>query len=157
MKTWSKLPEGEALELEPGVTYAVVASVKATHSPLSIKAMINRKAMALLDYAEEGERAGLGPDPRAPDYRYVAAMARALEGGSIPWSIPWPLSLVDDSAIVEAWSSRDTLSSDRPPPTPPLPTPRPTSPATPPIWPIALGLAAAAAWGAWRTGRKIRR
>lgn len=156
MTTWTKLEEGEPLELEPGVTYAVVASVKATHTPLNIKAMINRKGMALVDYAEEGERAGLGPDPRGPDYRYVAAMARALEGGSIPWSVPWPLSMVDSSSIVDAWSSRDTLAEDRPP-APPLPAPRPTSPATPPIWPVALGLAAAAAWGAWRRRRRNRR
>ena len=149
---WTLLPDGESIELVPGATYAVVASVKASHTPLNIKALINQRGLALVDYAEEGQRAGLGPDPRGPGYRYVAAMATATAAGELPWSVPWPLSVLDGSAIVDAWVS--PAGAPSPAAAPALPVPRVATPAAPSIAPVAIALAAAAAWGSWYTRKK---
>lgn len=151
--TWNELPQGEAIAIEPGASYAVVASVKASHSAADVQQLVESKGLTLLDYAEEGARAGLGPDPRAPGYRMVAATATATEAGELPWSVPWPLSLVDGSGIVRAWVAP---AGSPPAPAPGLPAPAIPTPATPSIWPLLVGLGVAGAGGWWLTRRKRR-
>jgi hypothetical protein len=150
--TWSPLPDGEALELAPGQLYAVVASVKANHTTADIQAIAAGKGLTLTDYAEEGQRAGLGPDPRAPDYRYVAAIAVARSAGSIPWGVPWPLSMFDDSHVVRAWTSPPgPLATNFPP----APAPKPDR--SPSMAPLLLVFAAGGALYAWRGRRSSTR
>lgn len=151
---WTALPEDQALQLVPGQAYAVVASVKASHTAADLRAFAAKRGLTVTDYAEQGARAGLGPDPRSPDYKYVAAIATATAPGSIPWSVPWPLSMVDSSSLVSAWSEPAGVSS----PAPALTSPSsPAAPAMPPIWPVAAFLALAGAWGAWKIRGRRRR
>jgi hypothetical protein len=148
--TWTALPADETLELVAGQLYAVVASVKANHSAADIHAIAAKKGLQITDYAEQGERVGLGPDPRSPDYRYVAAVALATTEASLPWGVPWPLSMADDSHLVQAWTSPPTAAA---PVVPPPAAPRPD--ASPSMRGLAyIGIAAAALW-IWR-GRRAR-
>lgn len=147
--TWQALPEGDAITFQPGWFYAVIASVKASHSVADIHALAQKRGLVLGDYAEQGTRPGLGPDPRTPDYRYVAAIAQAQAAGSLPWGVPWPFSMVDDSHLVEAWASPPGVA---PPAPSPGPAPAPAA-RTAPLWPIVAVLAGGAAWDAWRSRR----
>jgi hypothetical protein len=146
---WTPLPDGESLALAPGQLYAVVASVKANHSAADVQAIANKKGLTLTDYAEQGQRAGLGPDPRSPDYRYVAAIAVASTAATLPWGVPWPLSMADDSHLVQAWTSPPAAA-------PALPTPAAPAPdKVPSMMPLAyMGGALFAVW-LWR-GRRAR-
>jgi|SRR5579862_1631382 len=149
---WTALPDGQALALAPGELVAIVASVKASHSAQDLAAFARARGLSLVDYAEEGQRVGLGPDPRGPDYRYVAAIARVGKAGSVPWSVPFPLSMFDKSALVRAWSEPDPGGTTAPaPPAPPAPVRVDVSPV--PLWPLALIPAAAIAL---RLARKKR-
>jgi len=120
---WTALAPSAGLSLVPGAFYAVVASVKASHTQADLEAFAARRGLRLVDYAEQGDRAGLGPDPRSPDYRYVAAIAQASLGGSIPGSVPWPASIFDSSALVAAWSAPPGTIAPAAPPIPPAPPP----------------------------------
>ena len=154
--TWTALPAGEPLALLPGRAYAIVASVKATHTAADLEAVARGRGLTLVDYAEEGERPGLGPDPRGPAYRYVAAIATAAAAGALPWAVPFPVSLLDSSHLVDAWTA---LATDLPPagaaPTlPPPPAPSPAGELAGP-WPwIGLAAAAGLAARAWWKGRR---
>jgi hypothetical protein len=148
---WTELPAGESFTVPAGDYVAVVASVKASHTQSDLQAFAQKRGLALTDYAEEGARAGLGPDPRGPDYRYVAAAARTSTAVSLPWEVPWPLSLVDDSQLVRAWTAP---AGDVVPAAPPAPAPEPPTPsAGPSLWPLTLiGIVGGALW--WRARRR---
>jgi hypothetical protein len=141
MSPWTALNPDEGLTLVPGAFYAVVASVKSSHTQADLQAFAQKRGLVLLDYAEQGQRVGLGPDPRSPGYKYVAAIARATDAGSIPGSVPWPASMFDSSALVSAWSAPAGSAPATAPPAP-LPPPAPVSPLPPPFGP-------AVAW--WRS------
>jgi hypothetical protein len=143
--TWTALPAGEAVDLLPGQLYAVVASVKTSHAAADVRAFAASHGLTLLDYAEQGQRAGLGPDPRSPDYRYIAAIASAGAAGTLPWNVPWPLSMVDDSGLVSAWTT-PAQSANESPPAPPAPGARPKGFTLGPLLTIAAGFGAFAIW-----------
>lgn len=152
---WRELPEGDAIELVPGRSYAVVASVKASHTRADVLGLVAGKGLRAFDYAEQGERSELGPDPKSPRYRAVALEAVATSAAEVPWSVPWPASLVDGSSIVRAWEA---------PPGPVPPPPRPPAPPSSLVAPVdlaplgvlAVGVAGWKAWEWWR-GRRRRR
>ena len=151
--TWTAQPSGEGFTVPAGSSVAVVASVKASHSQSDLEAFAQKRGITITDYAEEGQRAGVGPDPRGPAYRYVAAMGNASSAVDLPWEAPWPLSMFDGTQLVSAWVAPAPLSA----PTPPAPT-APLAPALPsikPAVPIFFFLAAAYLWG--RDDRKLRR
>jgi hypothetical protein len=137
---WTPITEGEAIAFSPGNAYAIVASVKATHTASEIRAMAAARGLTLTDYAEEGERPGLGPDPRGPAYRYVAAAGNASAAGSLPWGVPWPVSLFDGSEIVRAWSAPGRAPPTVPPPGPPAPSRAASQPSLVPLMAIFAGL-----------------
>lgn len=157
--SWTALPEGDSLDLPAGALVAIVASVKASHTAAELQAFATKHGIALADYAEEGQRAGLGPDPRGPGYRYVAAAGTVGAGGlSLPWDVPWPLSIVDGSTLVTAWQG---AAGAGPAPPPPVPVVQRTQsvPGGGAVL-VGFGLAGAALWLAerkpWRRGRVTR-
>lgn len=142
--TWSVVPEGDAISLSPGDRVAVVASVKASHTLDDVHAFASARGLTLDDLVEEGSRAGLGPDPRGPDYRYVAAEGLASQGVDLPWSAPWPLSMLDGSQLVAAWTSPPGAAPPAPDPPSPAPPPSLGLPSMLPLlWIGAVGLALA--------------
>lgn len=108
---WRPLSQGDGdVQIRAGSNYAIVASLKSSHTRDDVAAIASSRGLTLYDYGEQGQRAGLGPDPNTPAYRYVAVAAHADRGGgSIPWSAPWPLSLADSSHIVSAWEDDSPL------------------------------------------------
>lgn len=123
---WVRLPDGADVSLKPGFFYAFVASLKKSHTQTDVAKIALKKGLTLIDYVEEGQRAGLGPDPRAPDYREIAATALATVATTLPWEVPWPASLFDDSKLVEAWESPPETNQTS---APAVKTPAPTGPA----------------------------
>lgn len=140
---WTALAAGDAVSVPAGSYLAIVASVKASHTEADLFAFAHAHGLSIVDYAEQGERAGLGPDPRSPGYRYVAAIASSPGGVDLPWSVPWPLSMVDGSTLVSAWTSPATPIV---PAAPPLPSPSP-APAMKTWQRAAVGAAVGAALG----------
>jgi hypothetical protein len=156
---WRALPAGESIRFRPGYSYAVVASVKANHSKADILSMVSGKGLTVYDYAEQGERAGLGPDPKTPSYREIALEATSGASGSVPWSVPWPASIVDGSSILEAWEAPTATAPLAPVPTSTpasSPTTRPADVDLRPLGALAVGVGAWKAWEWWR-GRSRRR
>lgn len=132
---WTAIPSGTSLALAPGNAVAVVASVKASHSQADLDAFAQKRGITVVDYAEQGQRPGLGPDPNGPGYRYVAAAGTASQAVSVPWQAPWPLSMFDESQLVEAWVAPSWAdvggtAAGPPPPGPPAPTRPPLMPST---------------------------
>lgn len=159
--TWTALPAGAAIALLPGTAYAIVASLKASHSAADVAALAAGRGLTLRDYAEEGQRPGLGPDPRGPAYRYIAAIAVAGAGGQLPWAVPFPASLFDGSQLVEAWSAP---ASALPPagkaiaaPAPPPAVDGPDELSGPWPWIVGASFAGAAGWHWWRRRGRGRR
>lgn len=147
---WAALPEGEAIDLPVGQYLAIVASVKASHTEADLRAFASKRGLQVIDYAEQGQRAGLGPDPRSPGYRYVAATVATTAPVSLPWEVPWPLSMVDDSQLVTVW----TAPAGAVPSAPPAPVPTaPRGPVGPSLWPLAaIGAGGLLLW--WRGRRR---
>lgn len=156
---WTSLPDGDSITFRPGYSYAVVASVKANHSRSDILALVAGKGLRVFDYAEEGERAGLGPDPKAPGYRTIALEAMATSSGRVPWSVPWPASIVDGSTVVRAWQAPPGAPPALPPTPPAL---RPSTVVGPaavdlrPLGVLALAVAGERVWQWWRARRRRR-
>jgi hypothetical protein len=148
--TWTEQPAGDALRVPAGYSVALVASVKSNHDAAALHAFASSRGVTITDYAEEGQRAGVGPDPRGPGYRYVAAMGTASSAVELPWEAPWPLSMFDGSQLVRAWVS------PAPGPAPASPAPStPTSGPAPNLWPLAA-LFGVGGW-LWLRGRRRRR
>ena len=121
MTSWAALAKDSPIVVPAGTALAVVASVKASHDETNLRAFALKRGLVITDFATEGQRAGLGPDPRGPDYHYVAAIATATQSLSLPWEVPWPASMFDDSQVVSAWLGAPSKSVT--PPTPPAPEP----------------------------------
>jgi hypothetical protein len=110
---WSPLAYDQAIAVRSGFLYAVVASVKNSHSAADIRSLLTTKyGLQIGDYQDPAP----GPSPDGDGYRLVAlqAMATRTLDQSIPWAVPSPLSLFDSSRILRGWSA---------PPAAPLATP----------------------------------
>lgn len=155
--TWTALPEGEKIVVPKGATLAVVASVKTSHTAADLQAFAQKRGLVLSDFAVEGQRVGLGPDPRGPDYHYVAATGTATSDVTLPWEVPWPASMFDDSKVIQAW-----LGTGLTPASPPAPAPAPPAPATLPSVAVPWGTYAffavvvAATVDLWKMSRRRR-
>jgi hypothetical protein len=123
--SWVPLPSGD-ITLKPGAAYAVIASVRLTHSKADLLAAAAQKGLHVYDFAEQSDRPALGVDPDN-GYRFIALAAMASAVGSIPWEVPFPLSLADSSHVVRAWVDESPQQA-----TPTLPASNPTSNA--PVW-----------------------
>ena len=147
--SWIEAAPGEGFTVPAGYSVALVASVKSNHDAAALHAFAASHGITVTDYAEQGQRAGLGPDPRSPDYRYVAAMGMAAQQVKLPWEAPWPVSMFDGSQLVRAWVAPS------PGPAPAVPTPTaPLAPAAPSLWPLALLFGAGGYF--WWIGRPRR-
>lgn len=99
---WAAVPQGQDIALAPGF-YAVVAMVKDSHPAADVKKLLLDKGLVVVDYTDPANPAGY--DVKS-GYRVVAAMAQVrVGGGSIPWSLPAPLSWVDSTRVLQAWKA----------------------------------------------------
>jgi hypothetical protein len=104
-----KLPVGQPIRVAPGATYHVIASVKNKHSMKSLAVKMGAWGVKLVGARDQVDARELGVPPAPPGYRLVQVMATATRAGTMPWSVPSPLSVLDGSTVVVAWT-------DRPPP-----------------------------------------
>lgn len=104
---WVPLPVGSAISTQAGAAYAVVASIKSSHTQSDITSIAKGKGLNVYSFED------LGAD--GSDYRFVRVAATAVSSGSIPWSAPWPLSLLDGSHITQAWVDVKPTSNEATP------------------------------------------
>jgi hypothetical protein len=136
LNAWQPLADGRDIAIAPGYAYALIASVSKSYAKADILAKVPAGVL-LIDYAEQGERAGLGPDPNT-DHRYIAVQfASQSYTGTLPWKSPWPTTIF---SLVQAWVA--PLSGQNIAPT--------SSTASSP-WPWVVGVLslAGATFGAW--------
>lgn len=152
---WTELDPTKPVQAAAGELFAAVASVKKSHPEATIREILTGKGLSVVDYAEQGQRPGLGPDPSS-GYRYVAVMVEATRGASIPTEVPFPLSVFDASHVVRLWELQGGAPTPNVLPAPPAPG-APVRPAAPSPWPLVAGLALVAVGGAAGLSRKRRR
>ena len=102
------LPAGD-VHVEPGVTYAIVALVKDSNSLKDVMAKVQSRGMNVLS-AKDGAPAPAGEKAAPGGYRYVSAEFTVEKSGKIPGSVPWPLSHLDKTRIVRAWSDKPQVN-----------------------------------------------
>lgn len=152
MSTWTELPQGQTITFKKGNFYAAIASVAASHTKASIIEQAGKRGLQIFDYAEQGERAGLGPDPKSPEYRYISIQAQATQDGSLPWSPGFPASLVAHYDVVKAWEAPPATPGQQPTPTP---TPAASIEIGAPLAAVVLGLAVAGGFAWWLWARPV--
>lgn len=152
---WTELDPTRPVAASAGELFAAVASVKKTHPEATIRELLAGKGLAVVDYAEQGQRAGLGPDPSS-GYRYVAVMVQARQAAEIPTEVPFPLSVFDASHVVRLWELEGAPPPPNVLPAPPAPG-APERAATPSPWPLVAGLALVAVGGAAGLSRRRRK
>ncbi len=109
---WQQLNEHDGdIAITPPNFYAVVASIKSTHSKSDILQIAAQHGLSVFQYDE-------WPD-NGTGYRQVAAQAQAVGSSSIPWHVPFPLSVADSSRVTQVWASVPEMPSTKPPPPPP--------------------------------------
>lgn len=135
---WTELPQGKDVPVNAGYFYAAVAMVKSDHAPTTITEFVAKKGLQIIDYQDPVQ------DDRYPadsGYRVVAIQAVATKDvGTLPWSLPFPLSMFDSSRLLHVWVSPKEASES--------PTPAAVSPHSRAGWWL-LGSAAAAGGILW--------
>jgi len=104
---WTALASGQAILIAPGDTIAAIVSVdqSLTRSRLEHALSDHLPGVILDDYAEQGERANLGPDPDS-SRKYIAVKAHSVSySGSLSWSKGIFLVAPNLYTIVEAWKA----------------------------------------------------
>ena len=93
---WSELNQSDGdIVTAPPNFYAFDASVKTSHTRADIIALAQKHGLTnIVDYREETPNG---------DYREVGVVAQATSSSKLPWSLPWPLSMTDDSHVIRAW------------------------------------------------------
>lgn len=108
---WNPLVESNGdIAITPPNFYAVVASVKSTHSKDNILKIAAKHNLNVFQYEEWPDDGG--------GYRQIAAQGQAIGSASLPWHVPFPLSVADSSHIIQAWASAPEMSPTKPPPPP---------------------------------------
>jgi hypothetical protein len=136
---------GDALSIQAGAAYTVVADVSTSHSKSDILSQLQKRGLSAYVYSE---------GPISDGTRPVTIAASAASGASIPWSPSFPVSLVAHYEILKAWVWAGAGTSQ---PTPPqidstAPTNRPARATTSIVF-LSLGALAGVGWYAWSRRR----
>lgn len=95
--SWAPLSESDGdIAVTPPNFYAIVGSVKESHTQTAILALAKKHGLNVFQYAEQSSVDG---------YKQVSGQAQAMSASSLPWSLPWPLSIADGSRVTQAWVS----------------------------------------------------
>lgn len=146
---WTQLPDGQDVNIAPGFEYAAVALVKNNHQPSEVKSAITSRSLKISDLKDPSPQPAWAPPPPS-GYRYIATIVEATKpGGVLPWSAPWPISVLDSSKLMRVWSA-------------PLGGGKGTPPAAPSSFPIVPvltvgGLLGLGGLGWWWLRRRRRR
>lgn len=148
---WAPLPSGEDIPIAPGDAVAAVVSVGPglTRAKLEAAMTSHFEGLILDDYAEQGQRLHLGPDPDT-SRKYVAVRAHSTTySGSLAWSRGIFLVAPNLYTIVEAWKlPAGSAELSAPTPTPPGPRVQSSSRSAA-GWAGAVTLVGAAAYLVW--------
>jgi hypothetical protein len=105
------LPRGQAVRVQPGAKYVVLASVKDKHSLKEIATRAGSWGVTITGARDHVPAAEFGVPAPAPGYRLVQAMATATRAGAMPWKVPSPLSIFDSSSVVLAWTDTPPMAA----------------------------------------------
>lgn len=101
----AELPREKAIALQPGRTYALLASVKGKHSLKGLAVRAGSWGMNVLAAQDNVPGVQYGVSSAPDGYRYVYVTGEVKVRASIPWSVPAPLNVFDKTSIVRAWAS----------------------------------------------------
>lgn len=108
----TQLPFGKDVRLEPGQRYAVLASVHKKHTIKALAARCSTWGIALEHAQDNVDPKTFGASaPSSKDYRLIHATATAKTAATLPWTVPAPWSVFDESTLVKAWSSAPVVRS----------------------------------------------
>ena len=156
--SWVALAQGADIAVSPGDTLAEFVSVHKdlTRSRLEQAMRDHLSGLVLDDYAEQGERPNLGPDPD-PDRKVIALKAHSVSyAGTLSWSKSIFLVAPDLYTIVQAWKAPagSVAPASLPVPAAPPLTPRPKSAAGP--WIAVAALLGLGGWVAYKSRDRLR-
>jgi len=98
------LPSGD-VHVEPGVEYVIVALIKKTNALNDITIKAQSWGLDIMS-VQDDVATPLGEKPAPDGYRYLIASFTATDSRKLPGLVPWPLSHLDKSRVVRAWSNK---------------------------------------------------
>jgi hypothetical protein len=97
------MPAGD-LYVKPGVEYTLVALIKVSNDFKDITAKAQSWGLNVLS-AQDNVSPPHGESVAPAGYRYILAEFTVSQAKKIPAKVPWPMSHLDKSRIVRAWSN----------------------------------------------------
>ena len=100
-----ELPQGKPIQIVPGQTYSVVASVKESHGMPSLVARMGSWGLDVEVAQDRVSPATYGVTPPPSGYRLVHVQAKSTKAQRMPWSTPKLVQVLGDrSTVVRAWT-----------------------------------------------------
>jgi hypothetical protein len=101
-----ELPQGKDIQVEPGVTYQIVAKIKNNHTLKSVTVRAESWGLVVSGAQDNVNAADLGVKPAPNGYRLVQVMGTSNKSMKVPWKGNKLVSLLDKSSMVRAWSDK---------------------------------------------------
>jgi hypothetical protein len=101
---WQELAESKSLRLKPGMTYRVLAMLKDKHQMKQLASRCATWGLQLLEARDQVSPGDYGTSEPPKGYRLVLLIGKTLRSSDVPWRMPAPLSVLDKSEIVRAWT-----------------------------------------------------
>jgi hypothetical protein len=101
----TELPTEKAIEVRPGMTYSVLASLSRKHTLKALATQAAKWGLTIHEARDEVAAEEFDVNAPPPDYRLVHLTASASKAMQIPWKVPAPMSAFDKTRVIRAWSN----------------------------------------------------
>jgi len=101
-----ELPQGKDIQVEPDVTYQIVAKIKNNHTLKSITVRAESWGLVVSGAQDNVSADDFGVKPAPDGYRLVQVMGTSNKSMKVPWKGNRLVSLLDKSSLVRAWSDK---------------------------------------------------
>jgi hypothetical protein len=108
-----ELPSGQAIRIEPGIVYTILASLKRSTSLKALASRADQWGVKIETARDDVPVAEFNTTEPAGDYRLVLVQGSSPVAITLPWKVPAPLNVFDKSSIVRAWTNATGASMAR--------------------------------------------